>query len=291
MSQLVWQIECIVPKTYRAYFADSLCAFADSLTCFESEKTKEWVLRMFFAEQPDEEEVKNRLVILSQAVGVSVPEYIIEQTPDKDWVEDMQEHFEPVSVAGFFIYASWYKGHFPANSIPICIDPRSAFGTGHHETTAGCLKALQQLSQNNVFTNILDLGSGSGILAIAAAKLWPNSALLASDIDKNSITICQQNFELNATSTIKTACADGLHANSILQPAPYDLLMANILATPLTELAEDITQVMKTNSVIVLSGFYANQLQSVLKAYERFGFTKLFEIAQGQWRTLALTKT
>src|SRR3569833_2883155 len=176
-------------------------------------------------------------VFLSQLTGHTI---IVEPLPDQDWIRLSQEGLPPVRAGRFFVYGAHDAGTVPHGVVPIRNEAGLAFGTGHHETTALCLEVLSDLARERSFRKVLDLGPGTGLLAIGAAKLWKRR-VLASDIDPVDVEVTRENARGNGVGPLVAAeVADGL-ANPILsRAAPYDLLIANILAGPLTQLAPGI---------------------------------------------------
>src|ERR1700761_2498572 len=171
---------------------------------------------------------------------ISGREITVEPLPDQDWIRLSQEGLPPVRAGRFFVYGAHDAGQVPHGVIPIRIEAGLAFGTGHHETTALCLGVLSELARERAFRNVLDLGTGTGLLAIGAAKLWKRT-VLASDIDPVAVEVARDNAVANQTGPlVRAVVADGL-ANPVLsRTAPYDLVIANILAGPLTQLATSI---------------------------------------------------
>ena len=169
--------------------------------------------------------------LLSRIVGEPVT---VEPLPDQDWIRQSQLGLAPVRAGRFFVYGAHDAGTVPPGVIPIRIEAGLAFGTGHHETTALCLDALTQLARVRRFRHILDLGCGTGVLAIAAAKLW-RVAITATDIDPVAVAVARDNARINREAPfIRAVTADGLVHPAIRTHAPFELIVANILAGPLT---------------------------------------------------------
>jgi len=215
------------------------------------------VVEALYTDPPD-------VLYLSRIAGHSIT---VEPLPDQDWIRLSQEGLPPVRAGRFFVYGAHDAGQVPHGVIPIKIEAGLAFGTGHHETTALCLEVLSDVARERGFRNVLDLGTGTGLLAIGAAKLWKR-AVLASDIDPVAVEVARDNAIANGTGPlVRAVVADGL-ANPILaRAAPYDLLIANILAGPLTKLAPDIVKSLAPGAVLVLSGLLNNQEKLVASFY------------------------
>ncbi|MHA1189822.1 MAG: 50S ribosomal protein L11 methyltransferase, partial [Alphaproteobacteria bacterium] len=169
---------------------------------------------------------------------------ITETVPETDWVTESQKGLTPVIAGRFIVYGSHSRRHIPAGRIGIRIDAGQAFGTGHHGTTAGCLEMLDQLCRSRRFRNPLDLGTGSGVLAIALAKLL-KVPVLATDIDPLAIRVARENAALNHVGPlVRPLTAPGLHHAAVRQRAPFDLIVANILAEPLMALAPQVARML-----------------------------------------------
>lgn len=213
---------------------------------------------------------------------------IVEPLPDQDWIRLSQEGLPPVRAGRFFVYGAHDAGTVPHGVIPMKIEAGLAFGTGHHETTALCLEALSDLARARAFRNVLDLGTGTGLLAIGAAKLWKRP-VLASDIDPVAVEVARDNAFSNGTGPlVRAVVADGL-ANPILaRAAPYDLLIANILAGPLTQLAPSIIRSLAPGAVLLLSGLLYNQEKLVTSFYRSLRYVGARR--SGPWSALVLEK-
>jgi len=215
-------------------------------------------------------------------------EVIVELLPDVDWIKLSQEGLPPVRAGRFFVYGAHDRGKVPPGVIPIRIEAGMAFGTGHHETTALCLTAMSDLAKRRRFENVLDLGTGTGLLAIGAAKLW-RKRVLASDIDRVAVEIASENARANGVAPLVHAItADGLVHPALAAGAPYDLLIANILAAPLTYLAPQIARSVTAGSMIVLSGLLVWQENMVLSFYRPHDMVLRRTYRDGSWSALVL---
>jgi ribosomal protein L11 methyltransferase len=241
----------------------------------------------------------------------------LERLADEDWVVASQRGMEPVRAGRFFVHTSEHRGEGPADDEPVALPPEGlrsaggashrlialeigagrAFGTGHHETTSGCLEALDRLKEGGArFGNIVDVGTGTGLLAFAALKLWPGARVVASDIDPISIEVTEENAGLNGIplgqgpGQVELIVAAGMKHERLASRAPYDLIIANILAGPLIELAPSIAAALGSGGSLMLAGLLENQAQKVAAAYEREGLMPSFSIVRGDWPTLVLCK-
>lgn len=213
----------------------------------------------------------------------------VEKLPEKDWLRHVHDNFPPVTIGRFFVYGSHYDGAIPANLVPLKIDAATAFGSGEHETTKGCLLAFEWLAKNNSFKNGLDMGCGSGILAIGMTKIWPGMPVLAIDIDEESIIVTKRHADMNAAK-ITAEAGDGYNVASVPAAAPYDLIAANILAGPLIQMAPQLNDVLAPGGFCVLSGLLARQEKDVTAAHEAQGLRLVHRIEIADWRALVLKK-
>ena len=236
------------------------------------------VVEALYTEAPDAQ-------YLSRIAG---REITVEPLPDQDWIRLSQEGLPPVRAGRFFVYGAHDAGQVPHGVIPIRIEAGLAFGTGHHETTALCLGVLSELARERAFRNVLDLGTGTGLLAIGAAKLWKRT-VLASDIDPVAVEVARDNAIANGTGPlVRAVVADGLASPVLSRAAPYDLVIANILAGPLTRLAPSIQRALAPGAMLVLSGLLTNQEKLVTSFYRDLRF--LYVRRMGPWSALVLEK-
>ena len=222
---------------------------------------------------------------LSRIAGITIT---VAPLPDQDWIRLSQEGLPPVRAGRFFVYGAHDAGTVPHGVIPMKIEAGLAFGTGHHETTALCLAVLSDIAKKRRFRQVLDLGTGTGLLAIGAAKLWKRP-VLASDIDPVAVEVTRDNARANQVGPlVRAVTADGL-ANPVLAGgAPYDLIIANILAGPLTQLAPSIQRALAPGAMLVLSGLLRNQEDLVLSFYQTLRFKTVRR--DGPWSALVLEK-
>jgi ribosomal protein L11 methyltransferase len=224
---------------------------------------------------------------LSRLTGHDV---VVAPLPDQDWIKRSQEGLAPVRAGRFFLYGAHDAGAVPAGVIPIRIEAGLAFGTGHHETTALCLQALSRLAKRRRFAHVLDLGCGTGVLAIGAAKLW-RQIVLATDIDPIAVEVARENARANLVAPlVRAAAADGLTHPAIANMAPFDLVLANILATPLAQLAPALSASVAPGGIAVLSGLLRNQENLVLSFYRAQGLKLRGALRDGPWSALVLER-
>lgn len=222
---------------------------------------------------------------------------IVEQLPEEDWVTLSQQGLEPVQAGRFFVHTSSHADRVPADTTSFLIDASQAFGTGGHDTTAGCLAMLDRLARQGASPrNIADIGTGTGLLAFAAMSLWPRARTIASDIDPASIFVTRDNAAINGVplgrsgGRLALAVAPGTDHPAIRHRAPYDLVIANILAGPLITLAPDIAAATAPGGHAILAGLIARQMEPVLAAYRAQGFRLATRGGSTEWPCLLLVK-
>ena len=228
--------------------------------------------------------IKEKLAIFN----LSFDEISLKKLPSKDWLLENRKQFPPIVCDRFFIYPSFYNENPPADKIDIELNAAMAFGSGEHETTKGCLHGLSRLQEKCSFENILDLGCGSGILAIAASKLWPESNIIAADFDHFAVKTTQENALTNKTSNVQSIFSDGF---AQISKKKFNLIIANILAGPLIELASQMFIHCSEQGFVVLSGLLNWQEKEVRKAYESIGFQLSDNFVVGEWVTLVFEKS
>ena len=245
-----------------------------------------WEVGAYFTEPPD----RAVLLLLSTAFGANP--FVLSEIPEIDWVAKVRRDLSPVAAGRFWLFGSHDAGSVPDGVIPLQIEATVAFGTGHHGTTLGCLRAVDRLAAAGmVARNVADIGSGTGVLAMAAARLWPEAAVIASDIDEVAVEVALANAEINdLADRVPCVEAAGFDHPDLGARAPYDLIFANILKGPLIELAPDMAAHAAPGGVVILSGLLVGQAQDVTAAYRAAGFDLTAREDIGDWATLVLTR-
>ncbi len=265
--------------------------FCLSASYWRNEDRQCWDLNWLCEEAPDPEQWVRAIKETEPDAPVPKAEDIeIEELPDRDWLAYSYKGFQPFCIGPLFIYGSNYEGMPPEKSTSLQIDAASAFGSGEHGTTAGCLEAMLYLQTKGFIpVSVLDVGTGSGILAIAAYKLW-NCSVLASDIDPEAVRVARHHCALNGCEdSISCLAADGVDGPDIATKGPYDLVLANILAEPLTGMAEELAGALVPGTGrLVLSGMLDKQAEKVLDVYQAQGLTPEKSISLDGWTTLVL---
>ncbi len=252
-----------------------------------------WRLDGYFEAKPGKSDL-SAIAALARSANTAPK---VERLGDADWLTLSQAGLEPIRAGRFFVHTPAHRGDAPPDAVAFEIDAGRAFGTGQHETTTGCLIALDRLKRRGaVFGQIADIGTGTGLLAFAALRLWPSARAIASDIDPISIEVAAENAAINQVrigrgpGQCELAVAAGLDHRRLIVRAPYDLLIANILAGPLIELARDIAGALAPGGRLILAGLLDRQAGRVIAAYARQGLRLADRIDRGEWPTLVLRK-
>ncbi|TNE35972.1 MAG: 50S ribosomal protein L11 methyltransferase [Alphaproteobacteria bacterium] len=278
----LWQLSVTLPLAETLLISDLFEEEALTVSTVEAvEDGSLWRLDFLFDGKPDEEMMARLPADLDFDLG---------PLPQKDWVSESQKHLPPVDAGRFYIHGSHDAPH-PANSRhDLMIEAGRAFGTGLHETTFGCLLALDDLHKRKRLFNPLDLGCGSGVLALAIAKAW-GIPVLASDIDPDAVEVTRENAKTNRLAPLITAVeAVGLQSRVLRSKAPYDLIVANILAWPLVKMAPEIAAALARDGELILSGLLQKQEVMVRNAYREQGLFLKRRYMIGVWEALVLAR-
>jgi len=253
-----------------------------------------WRMDAYFESEPDAADIA-LLRSLAPSAGGAQP--VAEELGDADWVTLSQAGLEPIRAGRFFVHTPAHRDSVPPGAIAFEIDAGRAFGTGQHETTTGCLIALDRLKASGArIANLADIGTGTGLLAFAAMRLWPAARAIASDIDPVAIEVAAANAAVNgigigrARGRLELIVAPGMDHRRLRDRAPYDLLIANILASPLVDLAPALAGALAPGGRLILAGLLDHQAQSVAAAYRRQGMAAVARIDRGDWPSLVLRK-
>lgn len=247
-----------------------------------------WDVTVYFAEPPDQPLVRE---LVANAAGAEAAEGIAFDTVDaKDWVKASLEDLVPVPAGRFVVHGQHDRERIAANKLGIEIEAALAFGTGHHGTTRGCLLLLDHVLKAWRPRRVLDLGTGTGVLAIAAARAL-HEKILASDIDPPSVQVARENARLNVSGHLVQAIrATGFAAPQFVAAAPFDLVLANILANPLRQLAGPMARHLAPSALVILSGLLTHQAPGVIAAYRARGLVPVRHLRIDGWSSLLLRK-
>ena len=258
-----------------------------------------WRIDALFEAEPSSAELIARLAIAGTQVKSDCPAITITRVPDQDWVASTLSTFSPLRIGRFWVHGSHHQGSIPAGCLPLQIDASTAFGTGEHASTYGCLSAIDQLGKRSQLTRlirsqrspaVLDLGCGTGILAMAAARLW-RCSVLATDIDAEAVRVAERVVGINGLRRlVDLVQADGVADRRIHSAGPFALITANILARPLRRLSAQVSHLLVPGGRLVLSGLLHKQAPMVLNAYRVQGLYLECLLQRGKWATLVLKR-
>jgi ribosomal protein L11 methyltransferase len=292
----------LTPSTHRASFAigneqaakrvvdllnESFFEGQAAIAAFEGPGGR-WSITVHFAEPPDQASIRE---LVGLAAGDDVAQNIsFDRVEAKDWVKATLDELVPVSAGRFVVHGRHDRSKVPPNKLGIEIEAALAFGTGHHGTTRGCLLLLDDVLKAYRPRRVLDLGTGTGVLAISAAKAL-QIKVLASDIDPLSVKVAGDNARLNGCGDlVETIRATGFSAPQFAQRGPFDLVLANILANPLRQMATPMARHLAPSALVILSGLLPSQAHSVIAAYRVRGLVLKRHIQVEGWSSLLLQK-
>ncbi|MGH6941902.1 50S ribosomal protein L11 methyltransferase [Hypericibacter sp.] len=268
-----------------AALEETLEPYAVALLRFERAKGKRWRIDALFAARPE----RKALAALLRSLGLEKRTWQLDRLPDRDWVAESQAKLPALKVGRFFVHGSHHRGALPRGKLALEIDAGIAFGTGRHQTTRGCLELIERLAATPP-ARPLDLGCGTGILALAMAKLW-GVAVIAADNDPDAVTVTRENAERNGLRRlIRPLRSEGYAAAALKRAGPFDLIVANILARPLIEMAPDLARHLEPGGRAILSGLLIEQEDEVLAAHRARGLRCEARQHHGDWSALLLRK-
>ena len=283
----MWRVALSASGAQVAAFEAALADGAIAVSNFEA--GDDWTVEALTAAKPDAAALEARVMVAAAALGVAPPTLAIEAVPETDWLAATRAAFPPIRAGRYYVHGS----HLPpahGGAIDLEVDAGPAFGSGEHETTRGCLLALDRLARRHSVRRALDLGCGTGILALAIAKTW-RADVVAADIDAVAVRTARENARLNGVAgLVRVTASDGMRAALLRTRAPYDLIAANILARPLIAFAPGLAARLAPGGVVVLSGLLARQERAVLAAYRARRLALIERIALAGWHTLVLAR-
>jgi ribosomal protein L11 methyltransferase len=282
----IWRLSAEAPDAdSAAATAAALDGACSAVSAFE-QPDGAWRIDGLALEPPARGTIEARLALAWNGRG-EPPVVTLERLPACDWLGENQASFAPFSVGRFFVHGSAFGDRVPPGAVPLLIDAATAFGTGEHGSTKGCLLALSRTARPR---QMLDMGTGTGILAIAGARRF-RRRVLAADIEAEAVRVARINVRRNGGARyIQVLCAGSYRQRAIRRRAPYDLVLANILARPLALLARDLGRVLAGRGVAILAGLLPRQEALVLGAHRASGLRLAARIDVGGWRTLVLTR-
>lgn len=256
------------------------------------DRPDEWVLEAYLSRRPSAADRKAVAALFARA-----PTLTVERLPETDWVAETQRLTAPIRAGRFHVRTPDFAADGAPGTIDLVIPAAQAFGTGQHATTAGCLAMLDAMKRRGVMVrNLADIGTGTGLLAFAALALWPGARAIGSDIDPVCEPVVLENARLNrvplgtARGELAMVIADGFDHALLAGRAPYDLLIANILAGPLIALAGDFADAVGPGGNLLLAGLLGAQESAVRAAYRTAGFRLAARLVEGDWSILWLRR-
>jgi len=275
-----------VMAAFELVFSELLDSVA---TSHQRDDNGDWQIEALFEYAPDAAVIDKMLAPLYRQQGITPMPITLVPVAARDWLAENRAAFPPLHIGRFWIYGSHVTQPQPPASLPLLIDAALAFGSGTHPTTEGCLRALQMI-RSIAPRRVLDMGCGSAILAMAGARLWPSCQIVAADNDPVAVRVAARNRALNAIAPAKMrlAVSYGFGSRIVCNQAPYDLVLANILAGPLSRMAPDLVPRLANNSWLILSGILHRQARSVEIAYRAQKMRLWHRICLGDWTTIIM---
>ena len=281
----IWQIDFRVAQegeTFALFLRE--VSFGESVSCKHNEDEGEWQISLLVTEKPNLERLTEILNLASEISASPYTKPSVKMLEDKDWLAENMQQFAPFSLGSFWVYGSHSKESPPKDKIGLLVNANQAFGTGQHATTAGCLTMIEKHGLKA--KRIADIGCGSGILAIAAVKLNPDAKAVALDNDKIAVKIAEENTRLNSVAE-RVTCIESDGYSAIKEHKAFDLITANILASPLIAMANDAAKSLAPDGVLILSGIITEHKDKVISAHEGEALALIDRIEENDWVTLA----
>lgn len=284
-SEGLWSIRVQLPEARPAGQVAAVEAALEpmgvALSSFAIADDKGWSVEVLCEQRPDARAVRATLM------RIGAPAAKIAYVPPKNWVAETQRLLAPLRIGRFFIHGAHFRGKPARGTVPLQIEASVAFGTGRHETTRGCLLALERLARGGRrVRRPLDLGCGSGILALAISHLWA-APVLAVDADRNAVAVARENMSINrAADRVRVVKSSGFGAAALRRAGPFDLIVANILAGPLCRLARGFGRHLAPGGVAIMSGLMNDQEEQVIAAQRRHGLVLRRRWRRDDWSVL-----
>jgi ribosomal protein L11 methyltransferase len=290
---LLWRVAFAASAGTAGGFAAAIEPFCHSVAWFEYKEHPDgslWRVEGLGAHEPNRARLTAATAAAAVAFGVAAPNLDIDILPARDWSGDSLRAFPPIRIGRYFIYGSHVKEPVPAGVVALRIDAGMAFGSGEHASTAGCLSVLDRLARRRRFRNALDLGCGSGILALAAAKTW-RAPVLAVDIDPEAVAVTRANAKTNKVAPlVRAAASDGYNSPAVRAARPFDLIVANVLARPLARMAGSLARHLAPGGIAVLSGVIDADGPWLVAAHRPFGLRLVRRESRDGWTALVLRR-
>ena len=291
-----WQVTFTVPDqadiiTEMLEASLDVDLIVESMSIHRDDDHDPWFVMLITLGAPDKSHLNNALNDACRIAGQPQAKAHITPLPTRDWLAENRKSFPPLDIGRFWIYGDYVNDPVPAGKIGLKIDAGQAFGSGSHATTYGCIMMLEKHCPDGGGLSIADIGCGSGILAMAAAKICSDAKIVAVDNDPLSVDTTRDNAAENGVGAmISVDLSDGYKARLVQENAPYDVILANILPTPLIEMAQDASQCLPDDGVLILSGLLEDQQKKVAEAYVNHGLKLLDSLTHNGWSTLVMGK-
>jgi len=265
-----------------------ICTYEVESSTIDSQDNDLWAMEVLVDAPPELSSLVRDLENYAQIHNINFnSEVTLQQVEDKDWVAEYQKQLKPIEIGRFFITSSTMNVKCPKNKIPIYIEASRAFGTGDHATTSLCIDAMNSLKDSPIRT-VFDIGTGSGILSFVAEKIWPTAKILACDIEEVSIKIAKDNIVCNNSNAYFYQNSEQDLNIPREWEKKFDLIVSNILASPLISMSKTIRNLAHKNTIVILSGFLDYQVPDVVEAYGISGFSVLNDLEKDRWIILML---
>lgn len=285
-----WLLELETSAAAAPIFMDALDEIAITVSSFEADGGRIWQVTAIFDALPDHATIAPVIALAAATARAKEPEFVVKPLAARDWLAENRASFPPIRAGRFFIHPTFFEGTPPAGSHAIALDAGTAFGTGSHGTTKGCLLALDRIARRRRPRRMLDMGCGSGILAIAMAKAWKRP-VMAVDIDDEAVRVTAGNARLNQVAQwVRAAAGPGFDAPAIRRGGNYDLIVANILARPLIEMAPALARALTPRGEAILSGLLTHQENQVIGAYRAQGLSLIRRSRIDNWSVLVVRR-
>ena len=298
----LWQLQFTMDHNPDVFVEMLMAAAgAETATTHQDDLDQPWQVAIITEIKPQQDQIDIALSEAEHISGITAPKVTLIALEQKDWLLENRKSFPPLDIASFWVYGDHIIDPVPAGKIGLKINAGQAFGSGTHATTHGCVLMLEtHCPRRNPSGDdgsggddllIADIGCGSAILAMAAAKLHPSSQIIAVDNDILAVETAQENIENNnVADVISCGLSDGYNAPLVQNQAPFDVILANILPTPLIAMAPDATAALKTGGILILSGLMEQHETDVVSAHQAQGLTLVDRLNVNGWMTLVMSK-
>jgi ribosomal protein L11 methyltransferase len=290
--QNLWILKFALPALASEPVADALGEDAVAVSVFAPPRQDTAQIEAIYAVEPSLSELTAKIEILAAAFGIEAPSFELKPAPNLDWLKKVASDFPPLKIARWTVHGALHRDKVPNRLFALQIDATNAFGTGEHPTTRGCLIMLDQILKSGFRPRrMADIGCGSGILAMGCVQASRGSAV-AVDLDPDSVQIALGNARANGLGDkIRIGNSRGYAASMVRRAAPYDLIMANIFARPLSQMAKDLKKHLRSGGIAILSGLLTSQANMVIAAHRAQGLALIEHKKIGEWSILALRRS